>query len=302
MDYFVNSALLSSAFTVPSVVVDNYLKFAKAEHIKVLLYILRNMWTELRTEDISEQTNLSEYEVKEALLYWADTGILLPKEQPKQEVKKPEATKAITRSEKPSRTDIAKRGNEDAKIRYLLQETQLKLGRNLKSNEASTLVWLYDDQGLDVSLILLIVEFALKHNKANIRFIESTAVDWINNGIDNIIDADKALNKLAVSEQAWSIVCSAFGIERRKPSKKEAELSYLWINEWKLTKETLSSAYDECVNAKSKFSFSYTAKILENWHNTGISSAEEAKKAQKDKTNEVSYDLDLYEKMLNSKD
>lgn len=302
MDYFVNSALLSSAFTVPSVVVDNYLKFAKAEHIKVLLYILRNMWTELRTEDISEQTNLSEYEVKEALLYWADTGILLPKEQPKQEVKKPEATKAVTRSEKPSRTDIAKRGNEDAKIRYLLQETQLKLGRNLKSNEASTLVWLYDDQGLDVSLILLIVEFAVKHNKANIRFIEATAVDWINNGIDNIIDADKALNKLAVSEQAWSIVCSAFGIERRKPSKKEAELSYLWINEWKLTKETLSSAYDECVNAKSKFSFSYTAKILENWHNTGISSAEEAKKAQKDKTNDVSYDLDLYEKMLNSKD
>lgn len=302
MDYFVNSALLSSAFTVPSVVVDNYLKFAKAEHIKVLLYILRNMWTELRTEDISNQTNLSEYEVKEALLYWADTGILLPKEQPKQEVKKPEATKAVTRSEKPSRTDIAKRGNEDAKIRYLLQETQLKLGRNLKSNEASTLVWLYDDQGLDVSLILLIVEFAVKHNKANIRFIESTAVDWINNGIDNIIDADKALNKLAVSEQAWSIVCSAFGIERRKPSKKEAELSYLWINEWKLTKETLISAYDECVNAKSKFSFSYTAKILENWHNTGISSAEESKKAQKDKTNEVSYDLDLYEKMLNSKD
>ena len=302
MDYFVNSALLSSAFTIPSVVVDNYLKFAKAEHIKVLLYILRNMWTELRTEDISEQTDLSEYEVKEALLYRADTGILLPKEQPKQEVKKPEATKAVTRSEKPSRTDIAKRGNEDAKIRYLLQETQLKLGRNLKSNEASTLVWLYDDQGLDVSLILLIVEFAVKHNKANIRFIEATAVDWINNGIDNIIDADKALNKLAVSEQAWSIVCSAFGIQRRKPSKKEAELSYLWINEWKLTKETLISAYDECVNAKSKFSFSYTAKILENWHNTGISSAEESKKAQKDKTNEVSYDLDLYEKMLNSKD
>ena len=221
MDYYVNTALMSSAFTVPSVVADNYLKLTKAEHIKVLLYILRNMWSEIQIEDISENTGLGEYDVKEALLFWADTGVLLPKEPQKSTTtKKTETVKTVSRAEKPSRTDIARRGSEDKKIRYLLQETQLKLGRNLKSNEASTLVWLYDDQGLDVSLILLIIEYAVKHNKANMRFIESTAVDWVNNGIDNIALADKELNHLAMSEQSWNIVCSAFGLERRKPSKK----------------------------------------------------------------------------------
>ena len=240
MDYYVNSAMLSSAFTVPTAVVDQYLKLAKAEHIKALLYIIRNMWTEISLTDICDKTGLNEYDVKEALLYWADTGILLPKDKPVDEVKaKKPTTKAVTHNEKPSRADIARRGNEDAKIRYLLQETQLKLGRNLKNNEATTLVWLYDDEGLDVSLILLIVQYAVSHNKANIRFIESTAVDWVNKGIDNISLADEELRKMALREQAWSIVCSAFGIERRKPSQKESELSALWIDEWKLTKETL---------------------------------------------------------------
>ena len=148
-------------------------------------------------------------------------------------------------------------------------EAQQKFGRNLKTNETSTLVWLYDDEGLDVSLILMIIQYAVAHNKANIRFIESTAVDWINKGVDSIALADEELRKMSLGEQAWKIVCSAFGLESRKPSKKETELATLWIDEWKLSKENLVEAYEECVNAKSKFSFAYTAKIIENWHKDG---------------------------------
>ena len=50
----------------------------------------------------------------------------------------------------------------------------------------------------------------------------------------------------------------------------EAELAALWLTEWKLTEEILIAAYDECVNQKSKFNMSYTAKILENWHKDGV--------------------------------
>ncbi len=194
MDYYINPTSFSAVFTVPTAVTDRYLKFAKAEHIKVLLYILRNMAEDFSVEDISENTDVSLYDVKEALLYWADTGILVEKDKPVLE--KPEKQKTVEKNIRPSRTDVAKRGSEDPKIRYLLNQAQLKLGRNLKSNETSTLVWLYDDEGLDVSLILLIIQYAVQHNKANIRFIESVAVDWINQGIDNIADADEKLKNI----------------------------------------------------------------------------------------------------------
>ncbi len=305
MDYCINPSMLTSVFTLPSAVVDRYLKLAKAEHIKVLLYIFKKMSANLPLDEIAAETDLSEYDVKEALLYWADCEILLPSGELAKPTKKTSEPKpkAVAKAEKPSRNDVAKRGGEDEKIRYLLQETQLKLGRNLKSNEASTLVWLYDDEGLDVSLILLIVQYAAAHNKANMRFIESTAVDWVNRGIDSITAADEALRRLASEDKAWNIVCSVFGIEKRKPSKYEAELAYKWINEWKLSPELLTEAYEQCVNTKSKFYFKYTAKILESWHEKGYKTAEDTKNHKSaEKAEFAAYDLDLYEQMLNSKD
>ena len=82
MDYYINPQSLSGVFTVPNSVVDNYFKFSKPEHIKVLLYVLRNMYKDSETVEIAEESGLSEYEVKEALRYWADAGGLLPKDAP----------------------------------------------------------------------------------------------------------------------------------------------------------------------------------------------------------------------------
>ena len=206
MKYSVNPVCLSSVFTLPALVADNHLKLAKGEHIKVLIYIFRNLSEKIDVNKISVSCGVSEYDTKEALLYWSDAGILLPdKIYETQNESKPK--KAVVKSEKPTRLDVARRGLEDEKIRYLLHETQLKLGRNIKNNESSTLLWLYEDVGLDVSLILLIVQYAVTHNKANIRFIEQTAVDWVDKGIDNLVDAEEQLRILSESELAWSMVC-----------------------------------------------------------------------------------------------
>lgn len=302
MDYYINPAVFSSVFTVPSSVADRHLKLVSGDHLKVLLYIMRNMSSENIPEEISAALDVSVYDVNEALLYWADAGILLPRESAP--AAKPQKKTAVSRAEKPGRNDVARRGAEDPKIRYLLSETQLKLGRNLKSNETSTLVWLYDDEGLDVSVILMIVQYAAAHGRANIRFIESTAVDWINRGIDSIAAADEELRCMAVGEKAWSIVAAAFGLERRKPSKKETELSVLWVDEWKLSRELLSAAYETCVDSKSKFSMPYVAKILESWHAKGYKTPAdiEQKPKKKEENNYAAYDIDLFEKMLNTKD
>ena len=302
MNYRINPSAFSAVFTVPAEAADRHLKLARGEHIKVLLYIMRNMTVPINTSVIAEAVGISEYDVKEALLYWADAGILICDGDLKENAEiKP---KTVNRAQKPTRRDVARRGNEDEKISYLLRETQMRLGRNLKSNETGTLVWLYDDEGLDVSLILMIVQYAAAHNKANIRFIESTAVDWINKGIDTVADADAELNRMAMGDQAWKIVSSAFGLERRKPSKKETQLSLLWVNDWKMSKEMLEAAYEECVNAKSKFSFPYTAKIIDSWHEKGFKTPKDIQKSKQDVEKEgyAAYDIDLFEKMLNTKD
>ena len=106
---------------------------------------------------------------------------------------------------------------------------------------------------------------------------------------------------MALYDKSWAVVCKAFGIERRKPSKKEETLSLLWVNDWKISPEMLKEAYDICVDSKSKYSFAYIAKIIENWHNNGYKKVEDIKPKANDKM-QGAYDIDLFEKMLNSKD
>jgi len=303
MTYYINPANLSAVFTVPCSVSDSHLKLSSALQLKVLLFFLRNMSGNTDSKAISEALGANLQEVEDALKYWTVLGILSSDEK-SAEVSSKITSPTVIRSEKPSRSDVARRGSEDKKIMFLLREAQLKLGKNLKSNEASTLVWLYDDQGLDVSVILMIIQYAVSEGKANIGFIEKTAVDWINKGITTVIDAENELADMAKRKSAWNIVQSVFGIERRLPSSKEADFSNIWINEWAISRELLKKAYDICIDSKAKLSMPYINKILEGWHKDGIKSPDEI--AQKEKTKKsdgkkgATYDIDLFEEMLNS--
>ncbi len=303
MDYYINpTALIEGAFTVPVSIVDRYFKFSKPESIKVLLFILRNMADIPDERFIAENCSVSVYDVKEALLYWADVGILVPKASGASATEKKEAA-AVIKNEKPTRQDVLNRSLEDPKIKYLLNEAQKKFARNLKDNETRTLVWLYDDQGLEVSVILLLLQYAEAKGKKNIRFIESVAADLVNKGIFDIVAADEELHRKDLGEKAWATVCGIFGLERRKPSQKETDAAVKWLDEWQLSKEMIFAAYEECVNKKSKFSFPYVAKILENWHSEGYKTTEDIENgSNKAQQSFASYDIDLYEKMINAKD
>ncbi len=299
MIYNINPMIFSSTFAIPADVADKYLKLCEGSHLKVLIYILRNIAKMPSVEDISNEIDISVFDVKEALLFWADTGIITIDIN----IEKTEHSTTVKKALKPTRTDVAKRGLEDTKLHYLLNQTQIIFGRNLKGNEVETLGWLYDDVGLDVSLILYIIGFAKQQGKANIRFIESIATDWADKGVETIADAEEQVKNMAISDQAWKLVMNIFGIERRSPSKKESELSVKWINEWGISKELLKHAYDTCIDTKSKYSFSYIAKIIENWHNDGYKTVDDIDaKPKNDKKMQGAYNIDLFEKMLNSKE
>ena len=310
MDYYMNPHIAIPSFGVPNAVVDRYFKLAKAEHVKVLVYIFRAMSDSLTEEEVAENCGVTVYEVKEALLYWADAEILMPKNVPVSESKPKSGKAVVSKREKPSRQDILKRSLEDPKIQYLMTEAEIKLKRSINENEKRTLAWLYMDEGLDVSVILLVIQYAVSKEKTSIRFIEKVAMDLIEKGIENVADAAEEFQQKDMEDKCWLAVCSIFGIKRRKPSEKELASSVKWLNVWKISKEMLRLAYDACVDRKSEFSFSYVSKILENWHQEGYNTPEDVKAAatakkesgKNDGDDYVTYDLNLFEKMLNSKD
>lgn len=305
MEYSVNASAYTAAFPVPSAVVDKFIKLSSAVQLKVLLICMRNSASPLSVKEISDILNVSEAEVEDCLIYWSGCGILNV-DVPSAKAEKKE-DEYVIRCEKPTREDVARRGNEDQGIRFLLNEAQKKFGRGLKMNESSTFVWLCDDLGLDVSVVLLLIEYAVSEGSRNITFIEKTAVKWKNQGVETVLDAEKWIAEEAKRKLAVSVVQKAFGIDRRKPSENELKLCNIWINEWNVPTELLNKAYNICIDNNAKLSLPYIHKILESWNKKGYKTAADIEKGEvakknnaKAKSNFASYDLDAFEKMLNS--
>lgn len=298
MIYNINPAIFSSTYAIPTDIADKYLKIATHTQLKVLLYFMRNISDGIDSQKISDALRLDISETEDALLFWQQCGILTgatQKEEPKQ---------VVIKSTLPSRTDVIKRGLEDKKLMFLLREAQLKFGRNLKQNEGQLLVSLYDDHGMDPSVILLLLGYAVREGKCNLSFVKKTATHWLESGVETVMDAENLIAEAAKQSLAWRVVQSAFGIERRNPSTKEAELSNLWVNEWKISTDLLKAAYDVCIDSKTKLSMPYVAKIIESWHKDGITTPEQITVKKQDvkpvgKNHYAGYDLDLFEKMLN---
>ena len=301
INYTLNTAVFGNTFAVPSVVAEKYLKIATLAQIKVLLYFMRNISEGINQQKIAESLSLPIGEVEDALLFWAECDILNS-----EQISKPAETKTvIIGSTLPSRADVIKRALEDPNLAFLLQEAQLKFARNLKENESQLLVSLYDDFGMDASVILLLLSYAAREGKCNLSFIKKTATSWLSAGVETVMDAENIIADSAKQNLAWNIVQNAFGIEKRKPSTKELEYSNLWINEWKISVDLLKAAYDACIDSKTKLSFAYVAKIVENWHKDGVASPEQIQKREKTKpqgkNDYAGYDIDLFEKMKKEK-
>ncbi len=305
MNSLINPSVYSDTFALPGGAVDNHIKIASAIQLKVLLYIFRHSNEELDAEIIANALSVHTEEVNDAIEYWAGAGFL---NAPTKAVQPQKASgkKARMQSEKPTREEVARLAENDEKLQFLYREAQSVFGRGLKQNETSLFAWLYTDEGLDVSVILMLLRLAKKQDKVNVRFIESTAIDWIDSGVETIADAEAKMSEALLYDQCWKLVCTAFGINKRKPSKKESELSYLWVNEWKYDRAILSKAYEICVDSTGEFSIPYIKAVLEKWHQSGVKKVEDIKednKENKQKKNDfAAYDKNLIDQILSLED
>ena len=305
MNYTVNPASLFGAFSVPTAVVDKHIKMAGAVQLKTLLYIFRNPAAPISPEDIAEHLSLPAADIRDSLAFWADAGVLLSdgKETATVQAVEVKAPSVRPAAQKPDRAEVVRRGNENAEIAFLLREAQQKLGRTLRQNEASSLVWLYDDEGISLSVLLMVIEFAISDGKPNIGYIERTALDWADSGVENVGDAERKISEIYKTRTSFAVLRSAFGLGDRKAGKKELEYARLWVEDWKISRELLSHAYEICVDNTGKYSISYIASIIKQWHKDGVQKISDIKQEKPKQSGDyAAYDRSLFSDMINSID
>ena len=334
MSYMINLGSWGSIFAVPSDVVDKYIKIASGSSIKVLLYFLRHSGEQLSDTEISEALSMAAEDVKDALSFWEQVGLLSQNHgiyEPKQGVpaSKPQAKEpvmaavsasvtipqgvtaqqaefaavkaAALRSPEFSPAEIADTVRKDDKVDFLFKTCETLYGRPLKHTEQNALITITEHIGLPTEVALMMVDYCFSINKSSPAYLKETAMNWMENGINDLATAERQISMLQSKNIAESSVKSMFGINRAL-TQKEKDFVNLWYNVWNFNSEMVKLAYEINVNAKGQFAFPYISKILENWHAKGITTEQQVNDEKNSRPisteNNSSFDAEKIDDML----
>lgn len=299
MTMFLNTAAWNGVCAVPNDIADKHLKLASHEALKVILCLLRK-GTQQDEAALCRELGITDVQLQEALLYWEQAG-LIGKQEPAKAVPAVEPKKtAVARQVRATRSEIARRATESREIALVLRQAEMTFARPLKETEKSSLVYILDNLGMKAEVALMLLEFAAAQGRTTASFLESTAVDWVNRGVDTVPLAEREMTLADQKKHAWAIVKRAMSIDDRRPSAKESEACLRWVEEWQFSEAMLRLAYDQCVDQIGKRQFNYIDKILAAWHAAGVTDPQGAEAAQKKKSAKKepqkgpSFDLSLF--------
>lgn len=301
MPYYVDGPLWSSAFAVPSPIVDQHLKLCGGAALKVLLLLLRR-GGDADLGEISSFLNLPQADVQDAINYWVHLGVL--RQTQEREASQPSAaahtpapapvlsyteeedqpeeqssSKPAMRVERRRLTtrEINEMGKQDQNIAYLLQEAQGVLGKPLTPVSTDTIVALYSYYGMQPDLILMLLQYCVSMGKDNMRYVEKVAASWMEAGIDTHEKAENEILRATRRQSAEEQIRRMMGIYDRALVSSEREYIRVWTEEMNCSMELISLAYERTIEQKGKLSFAYINGILQNWRSKGITTVKQAR-------------------------
>lgn len=296
MAYKLNLGVWGSVFAVPSCVADS-LKVTNGDHLKVLLYILRNPDKLLTNEEIAQVTGVGTGTVSDALIHWKNMKVLEECEGELVPVKgnpaftaAPVPESAVTEAPAADKKaaqikvklssdtqfppkEVASTVNNNQAFKYLCQTFERLSGRPTKHSERQTLMVLTEEIGLPSEVVVMLVEYCFSIDKATPAYMKSVALDWFNNGIDSIAAAEERIQQLKTRNTLEGRLRSKFRMTSAFSSKQK-DIITGWA-ESGISEELIDEAYEKTLNATGKLSFPYMDSILRSWADKGITSTEQ---------------------------
>lgn len=284
------ATLLSNIF------IDDYMPEANGEFVKVYIYLLRTLSdspVSFSPEEMADRLLCTERDILRGLKYWSrqelltleftedktvkGVTMLTPK---KKLVPAEEKTAAVPGSNDqktspksfvltPDRVKELKQNEDMIQLLYIAEQY---LGKALSPTEIQKILFFYDGLGFSTDLIEYLIEYCVSRNHKSIRYIETVALAWAEEGITSVSDAKKA--NARYSREYYTIL-KALGITNRSPVETEISLMDTWLKTYGFSMEIIQEACSRTVLQTGQASFQYTDKILEGWKKKQVTNLED---------------------------
>lgn len=176
----------------------------------------------------------------------------------------------------------------DTGFAMLVTQTEEKLGKRLKTAELQILAGLYDDMGMPVDVIYLLVCHCVEQiqqrfgegRRPTLRQIEKEGAYWVRLGLLDQTSAGKYLKDYAAKQEKTAAYMRVLQLGARPPVDSERRYICQWID-MGFSPDTVALAYDKTVFYKKELNWSYLNGILRRWHQQGWHTPEQVEAGQR---------------------
>lgn len=304
MSYKINFENYKENFSIPAIILSDNFKQINGDYLKVILLIFKNPDKQYSINLLSKLLGLSEATIKDAIDYWISLDVLRTDDTDNR-------TKVINPNIVVGNKIEPKNDNMiDNQMKFLFDNAQKILPRNMTSTDVQILKHIYKDYNLPVDVILMVIAHCVKQGKDGIKIIENECMLWYNRGVNNSTKAEEFLlnkEKQSIFERQ---VREIFKISEINFKPYEQSCIDKWYRKFKYGKDIVQLAYERALQYIDRPTIAYTNTILANWNKKGfrtindiLESENIAKNTSNDKDinindNTHSFDLEEYEKQL----
>ena len=296
----------TSATSVSNVFIDEYMTDANGEFVKIYLYLLRQLNAPdaaFSISAIADKFEHTEKDIRRALSYWermhllrleydssenltgvcfldtASRGNLTADGSAAEEASLPEAPASTDNASDPAPDSISEAASKEYSaeeiaafrrqepVAELLFIAERYLGRILTPTDMNSILYWYDGLGFSADLIEYLIEYSVSRGHKSMRYIETVALAWADEGITTVTMAKEANSRYA---KEYFTIFKSMGISGRNPVDTEISLMNTWLNDYGFTMDIIQEACSRTVLSTGQPSFQYADKILSGWKDKNV--------------------------------
>lgn len=285
--YKLNNPLLNYTL-VDNIFIDNFLPKARGEYVKIFILILKYAYCGemgFNSSFIAKTLNLLESDIKNALDYWSDVGVIkvtsIDETTSNIEFLQLSENSTITSS-----LNLINEINNNNLIDFF-KEVEIIMGRPLSQKEMENYISWTKQFNFSYELILYLISYCVNKNKKDFRYIEKVALSWWDLNIKTLDEAMVYTEKREKQFTSYKKILNYLGMNDTEIGKPQEELFNKWLVTYNMSMDLILKACDICFSKISKNDFNYIDGILNNFKNSKIFTIEDYEKYENSKNSLV---------------
>ncbi len=307
-DIMLHTSTNTGVTCVSNAFIDDFMKDANGEYVKIYLYLLRCLnkdGYEFSISQLADCLDHTEKDVMRAFTYWEKVGLLRLEYNPDNElsgiyfldvqghdrldssvISSDTSSEPVTDRQfvpttiaapvKPEYSpDDLQAFRSDSEVEDLLFVTEIYLGRPLGNKETSFILFWYDELHMSAELVQYLIESCIDNGHASFYYMDTIARNWTECGITTV---EMARNKSRAHSSTVYTIMKAMGISGRDLVPSELDYVNKWSSIYGFDIDIICEACRRTITAINKPSFKYADSILTGWHDSSVTNMNDIEK------------------------